>query len=382
MGAAGSVVDQGLVPTDFYELGEAERTEVAAEFQVLLSSGKSAEEAILQMKSVSEQAAAAAAAASSSSTTPVAPPVPAPATCQMKRGIAVNSLPSTAKRCVSLSFILRFTKHFNLWHKKTFEVVKEIIVPMTSNAQVAWADLPPEESLCEEGEIKPPQLFLSHAWSNSWGLLVLALENYAKFNNADHKKLTCWIDIFVINQHCYMTELKQLDDVINICANFVQVIDTTTALPLRRVWCLYEVMVRLQDEQGESKGKTKETKETKVAAKSKHKKSKAITLVIGDLKFPTPTVTGTVRPCIISNISHFISHFISHSISLITDGATTTKIESESIPDLVMATEKECLKLFQNVQMEKSEATVSNHYLQRGAGMVHGMDKVYSESDV
>lgn len=66
----------------------------------------------------------------------------------------------------------------------------------------------------------------------------------------DHTRLTCWIDVFVLNQHNYMDELGELDDVINICANFIQCLDTAAALPLQRIWCIYEVYVRVKSTRG------------------------------------------------------------------------------------------------------------------------------------
>jgi hypothetical protein len=107
-------------------------------------------------------------------------------------------------------------------------------------------DLDASVSLLQPQETGPPQIFVSHAWSNSWGLLVLGLQAYAEFYNVSAKKLTCWIDIFVINQHNYMQELQQLDTVIEVCRNFIQIIDSESALPLGRVWCLYEVMSRIK----------------------------------------------------------------------------------------------------------------------------------------
>mmetsp|Transcript_7926 Transcript_7926/g.13142 ORF Transcript_7926/g.13142 Transcript_7926/m.13142 type:complete len:415 (-) Transcript_7926:180-1424(-) len=163
-----------------------------------------------------------------------------------KKPVDRSTLPSTATRCVSLAFLIRFTNHYNMWHKQTKDVVKEVIVPATSEIKSVWSDLEDSQSLLMNGDVGPPQVFVSHAWSNIWGLLVLSLKFFAETHHIDPQKLICWIDVFVINQHNYMQELKQLDEVIKLCANFIQVVDTETALPLRRVWCLYEVMARLQ----------------------------------------------------------------------------------------------------------------------------------------
>ena len=190
--------------------------------------------------------------------------------------IDVSTLPSTAKRSVSLAFLSRFTEHFDLWDKSTVEVVKNVIVPATAEAKCCWSELPPEQSLLrfdatQKGtgvtgsaataraaeleqqfgrcvDLGPPQLFVSHAWTTprGWGLLVTALEQFARHHGAAPEKLTVWVDVFVLNQHNYMNELQQLDQVIEVCANFVQVLDSREAVPLRRVWCLYEVVQRLR----------------------------------------------------------------------------------------------------------------------------------------
>lgn len=68
-----------------------------------------------------------------------------------KKAVDVASLPSTARRCVSLSFLLRFTEHYDLWHKTTRDVVADVIVPLTKDKACCWSELEPETSLLRKG---------------------------------------------------------------------------------------------------------------------------------------------------------------------------------------------------------------------------------------
>eukprot|EP00912_Choanoflagellata_sp_UC4_P001341 UC4_evm1s827 len=174
--------------------------------------------------------------------------------CQRNKAVDISRLPSTAKRSVSLAFLVRFTEKYDCWTMATSEVVKKIVAPTTKDKGCCWSELPPDQSLLRKKDLGPPQIFVSHAWQtpNGWGLLVSALQKFCLQNNADPEKLTCWVDVFVLNQHNYMNELKQLDKVIEICANFLQVINIKSAgpihaaVPLSRIWCLYEVLQRIR----------------------------------------------------------------------------------------------------------------------------------------
>jgi hypothetical protein len=255
--------------------------------------------------------------------------------------IEISSLPSTAKRCVSLSFLIRFTNHFQLWNKLTSEVVREVIVPITSDRKVVWTDLDTNESLLHDGDIGPPQIFISHAWMNKWSLLVLGIKSYADTNNINYNKLLCWIDIFVINQHNYMSELKQLDDVIKICANFIQIIDTSLAIPLGRVWCLYEVMARIR---------------------TCNKKNGGIVVIVGEI-IPTSSESNVI-------VSDEISHATTSESQLKDSNDSGTSAHSNNnissnhtdintFPvELQLATQQQISKLFTSVNMENSNATV------------------------
>eukprot|EP00873_Tetraselmis_striata_P004645 jgi/Tetstr1/424909/TSEL_015403.t1 len=231
-----------------------------------------------------------------------------------RKGVDVATLPSTARRCVSLSFLLRLTDHYGLWDKTTRDVVAEVIVPLTKEKACCWSELDPETSLLREGELGPPQVFVSHAWSNSWALLVQSLESFATANGAGRAKLMCWIDIFVINQHNYMSELSQLSDVIGVCANFIQCVDTDTALPLGRVWCLYEVFSRLQSKKGRG----------------------GLFIVVASVEQAAAGLDKGAAPG---------------------EGGESGGIGGRARPGLMAASKREMEQLLANVDMEKAEAT-------------------------
>lgn len=253
-------------------------------------------------------------------------------TGKAKNVIERETLPSTALRCVSLAFLLRFTDHYKLWHHLTKDVVGEVIVPLSKQQQCVWSDIDPSISLLQPDDIAPPQIFVSHAWTNSWGLLVLGVKAYAEFNKVSAEKLTCWIDIFVINQHNYMQELKQLDRVIEVCGNFIQIIDSECAVPLTRVWCLYEVMSRL-----------------------KHKKSGGLTVTVASITPPSESQSIDTCSDVDGNIDNKVE-ITSHNAA--DSSAVTTTITSTPVrPTLLLASQNRIDTVLKQVNMEKAQAT-------------------------
>ena len=125
-------------------------------------------------------------------------------------------------------------------------------MPATLDREGAYAS---DTALIDPSDIGPPQLFVSHTWSNTWGLLVAAVTDLARRNQMDLKTLTCWVDIFAINQHSRsIDELDDLYAVVACSGNFVQVCDPT-ALPFRRVWCLFELVAWIQGDESAARGK-------------------------------------------------------------------------------------------------------------------------------
>ena len=127
------------------------------------------------------------------------------------------------------------------------------MIPATLQRKGAYAS---DVVLVDPSDVGPPQLFVSHTWSNTWGLLVAAVTDLARRNQMDPKTLTCWVDIFAINQHS--RSIDELDDLYAVVAgsgNFVQVCDPT-ALPFRRVWCLFELVAWIQGDNAAARGKS------------------------------------------------------------------------------------------------------------------------------
>lgn len=156
------------------------------------------------------------------------------------------SLPDVAKRSVSLAFLLRFTEEHDCWDMSSGEVVMQIVKPKTAGFECSWVSLPAYGvKSINEDEVGPPRLFISHTWRNKWGLLVTAIKDLAEKNKKNPASLHCWVDAFAINQHSRsMDELEDLESTVALSTNFVQICDPT-ALPFRRVWCLYEVVARI-----------------------------------------------------------------------------------------------------------------------------------------
>jgi hypothetical protein len=91
-----------------------------------------------------------------------------------------EDLPSGATRAVSLHFLKRFCNAHNAWNMPVWQVVRDVIVPATSSKMCRYTDFLPEECTeMEDGDIGPPNAFISHAWGNSLGLITTSLLRYA-----------------------------------------------------------------------------------------------------------------------------------------------------------------------------------------------------------
>jgi hypothetical protein len=118
----------------------------------------------------------------------------------------------------------------------TKDVVERLIMPATKAGAVRcnFASLVP-------GAVAPPTAFASHAFSNSFRLLVSALEEH--FMNAVAADVHIWVDIFAINQHDPGTDLhggRALARTIKLVRETLVVLDRA-AYPLTQLWCLYEM---------------------------------------------------------------------------------------------------------------------------------------------
>lgn len=94
----------------------------------------------------------------------------------------------TGNRAVTLQFLEDFTWEFDCWHTPTVEVVKNIIIPATKELSM------PYTSLIDPSLVGSATIFLSHAWSNDFGLLVAAARKYVSdlkhqpFQQRAHRK--------------------------------------------------------------------------------------------------------------------------------------------------------------------------------------------------
>ena len=86
-----------------------------------------------------------------------------------------------------------------------------------------------------------PTAFVSHAFDNPFELLVSALREH--FADGVESEVFVWLDVFAICQHAPGRDLhagRALLRTINLAADTVMVLNMQ-ALPLSRLWCLYEL---------------------------------------------------------------------------------------------------------------------------------------------
>ena len=116
----------------------------------------------------------------------------------------------------------------------TKEVVTNIIMPATQDLRCSFVQLVP-------AAVAKPTAFASHAFGNPFSLLVAALREH--FVNAVAAEVSVWVDIFAINQHDPSADLhggRALARTIELASATLVVLDRS-ALPMSRLWCLYEI---------------------------------------------------------------------------------------------------------------------------------------------
>ena len=148
-----------------------------------------------------------------------------------------------SRRAISIEALLEFTWEHNVWNLPTYQVVQEIIVPATAETKKPYIHLMAPHSF---GEVR---VFLSHAWSNPFGLIVATARKYI----ADKKLNQCdcffWLDIFAITQHGGLfqaEELAQLEGTVLAADSTLLILDPKRGIPLERIWCIFEIFVTLQ----------------------------------------------------------------------------------------------------------------------------------------
>lgn len=98
----------------------------------------------------------------------------------------------SARRGVTLGFLLSWTKERNCWDLRTEEVVEKFIKPETETLKCRYIELP---SMQASGVVGKTRTFISHTWGAKWGGLVAAVLD----GDASLDRIV-WIDIFAIKQ--------------------------------------------------------------------------------------------------------------------------------------------------------------------------------------
>lgn len=199
---------------------------------------------------------------------------------------------------MSLDFLIEFTWEHNAWHTPTEEVVRSIIIPavlsdqphsdqpsspsqacvspvsspvagsrslqprspgaptknrttgaVPSDAEATRAAVP-YTALLEPHQVGPPEIFVSHAWSNPFGLLVAACRKLVSDSDKLPRRdkslpLYIWVDVFAVTQQAgeaQRCDLAGLEPTIARpeCTTLV-VLDAEAAVPLTRIWCIFEI---------------------------------------------------------------------------------------------------------------------------------------------
>jgi hypothetical protein len=152
-----------------------------------------------------------------------------------------------AHRAVSLGFLLEFTETHDCWEMTTRDVMMQFVAPVTSRKEnpIRYTEL------LDEKQVGTVTVFVSHTWSNPWGLVVGVARKFASEFKEYHpgKELYFWIDLFAIHQHTRCDNIRkidilQLEAVVKSAVNVLLVCDERVK-PLTRVWCLFEIAITL-----------------------------------------------------------------------------------------------------------------------------------------
>ena len=147
-------------------------------------------------------------------------------------------------RAIRIDFLLDFTWEHNLWHRPTFEVVKDIISPLTASKQCSYTEL------LNASTVGKAEIFVSHAWLNPFGLLVASVRKFisdCKTKGREYRFI--WLDVFAMTQHSgsfQASELEQIEETVITADTTLVVLDTMRWVPLRRVWCIFEIYCSLR----------------------------------------------------------------------------------------------------------------------------------------
>ena len=161
---------------------------------------------------------------------------------------------------IRLDFLMYFSFAFNCWKMPTWQVVRDIIVPLTIATRCRFADLP---WFVGSDYFGPADVFMSHCWGSTFGDLVAAACHGARSDRY------VWIDIFAVRQWPGNGADLDFRGVIAQCKAFILSISTVEgltkyfvggsheriakwlatpagvaakkALPTFRLWCIVEI---------------------------------------------------------------------------------------------------------------------------------------------
>ena len=174
-------------------------------------------------------------------------------------GLGLRSSDAVARTAVSLAFLRAFYERLVVPLSAgeppltTKAVVERFIKPLTEGVSCLADLLPP-------AAVGVPTAFVSHAWgtchygapepacgcapgAGTFALLVDSVSHF--FASAVPEEVFVWLDVFAINQHdASGSDLdggKTLEKTLRLAAHTLVVLDRGAALPLTRLWCLFEI---------------------------------------------------------------------------------------------------------------------------------------------
>jgi hypothetical protein len=108
-----------------------------------------------------------------------------------KAALSVPHVDRLHGMAVRVDFLIFFAYIFNCWEMPTWQIVRDIVVPLTMATRCRFADLP-----CFVGTnyFGPADVFMSHCWGSTFGDLIAAACHGARSDRY------VWIDIFAVRQ--------------------------------------------------------------------------------------------------------------------------------------------------------------------------------------
>lgn len=141
----------------------------------------------------------------------------------------------------------------------TADVCFKYIVPQTTSKSCSYVDLLLTKGPDSQALVGPANAFVSHAWFYNFKDTIANL--VTNFNRTvpdkkDHKDIFLWMDIVSVNQHnggahggeedywfvAFSNAIASMDRVFFVFDSW------SDPYPLRRVWCLWEIMTAIQCE--------------------------------------------------------------------------------------------------------------------------------------